>query len=140
MWMQSVPHWEAVGCSSRLLCSKLHQNMQTHTLAGKSLKLTTGIHLMSTQKLIHFHSRNAQIIQWIVNECLEFPSQWNWYHVFSEWQLSRTPQTMEYHETFRNDIHICKSSQWQNTTPFIHGTEDLKSEWLKTFPQTDMGT
>jgi hypothetical protein len=56
---QNTAHWEPGDCVSRLLCSYLHQNMQTHTLAGKSLKVTTWIHFMSTKKLIHFDPRNT---------------------------------------------------------------------------------
>jgi hypothetical protein len=33
--------------------------MQTHTLAGKSLKVTTRIHFVSTKKLIHFDLKKA---------------------------------------------------------------------------------
>jgi hypothetical protein len=49
-------------------------------------------------------------IQGIVTECLVFPSQWNCYNFSSEWQLSETPTTMEYHEALGKDIHFCKDS------------------------------
>jgi hypothetical protein len=43
----------------RLLCSSLHQNTQTHTLAGKNLKVPRRIHFMSPKKLIHFDLRST---------------------------------------------------------------------------------
>jgi hypothetical protein len=46
---------------------------------------------------------------------------------------------MEYHEAFGRDIHFCKDSQEQNSTPFIHGTEHMKSERLKAVPQSEFG-
>jgi hypothetical protein len=36
-------------------------------------------------------------------------------------------------------LFLPRISEGQNTTPFIHGTQDLKSERLKYFPQSDFG-
>jgi hypothetical protein len=59
MWMQIMAHWEAGGCYFGLLCSSLHQNTETHTLAGKNLKVPRRIHFMSPKKLIHFDLRST---------------------------------------------------------------------------------
>jgi hypothetical protein len=51
---------EGLGLSSSLQCSSLEQNTQKHTLAAKSLKVTTRIHFLTTQKLLHFDLRSTQ--------------------------------------------------------------------------------
>jgi hypothetical protein len=54
-----VPHWDSRCCFVRLVCSQLHQNKESHTVAGKSVKMNSGIHLMWTNKLIQIHPGNA---------------------------------------------------------------------------------
>jgi hypothetical protein len=44
-------------------------------MSGKSVKLTTGIHLMRTKILIHFHLEMHWITQGKVNECILFNSE-----------------------------------------------------------------
>jgi hypothetical protein len=75
-------------CYSRLLCSLLHQNTQTHTLAGKSLKVTRIIHFMSSKKLIHFVPRSTQACpgctQWLlsISYSLKLLSSVQWMSAF----------------------------------------------------------
>jgi hypothetical protein len=60
-----------------------------------------------------------------VKEWLVFPSQWNCYHLSSEWQLSGTPETMEYHEAFKKDINFCKDSLRDKTVHSWNWTYDI---------------
>jgi hypothetical protein len=41
------------------LCFSFHQNTQTHTLTGKSLKVTRRINFMVPKKLIHFDLKST---------------------------------------------------------------------------------
>jgi hypothetical protein len=71
MWMQNIAHCEPWACYSRLLCSSLHQNTQTHTLAGKSLKVTRKLVFMLPKKLIQFDKRSTpahtEYTQWLLS-------------------------------------------------------------------------
>jgi hypothetical protein len=51
----------------------------------------------------------------MINDCLVFPTQWNCYHLSSEWQLSGTPESVEYHEALGKDIHFSKDSLGDKT-------------------------
>jgi hypothetical protein len=62
------------------------------------------------------------------------------YHLSSEQQLSGTPETVEHHEALREGNSFPQRfSQGQKSTPFIHGTEHIKSERIKAVPQNDLG-
>jgi hypothetical protein len=112
--------------------------MQTHTLAGQGLKVITWIQFMSTKKLIHFLWEAHQHTQDILNECSVFPIQRNCYHLFSEQQLSGTPENVENHEALRKDIDFCNDSVRDKTVhlsfmeqnTYSRGTQGCSSKWL----------
>jgi hypothetical protein len=70
---------------------------QIHTVATKSLKVTTRNHFLSTKQINALWPEKYTSTQGIVRECIAFPRQWNCYNVSSEWPLSGTPETVEYH-------------------------------------------
>jgi hypothetical protein len=70
LWEQHLPSPEAIPLCGHKVYQTGNQGfvipgfsvpnfMKTCKLSGKILKLTTGIHFMSTKKLIHFHPRNT---------------------------------------------------------------------------------
>jgi hypothetical protein len=114
--------------------------MQTHTLAGKHLKVTTLIHFMSTKKLIHFDWEVHQHTQNILNECLVFPIQRNCYHLSSERQLSGRPETVKYHENLGRTFitaRLCGRKQYTfsswNWTHTVRATQGCSTKLLQGF-------
>jgi hypothetical protein len=140
MWMQNTAHWEPGDCYSRLLCCWLHKNTQTHTLVGKSLKVTRRIQFMSPKKLTHFDLRST-------------PAQ----TAYTQWLLGipisvKLLPTLVWSAVFRNTRHwgvprgtreghsfLQRFSAGQNSTPFLHESEHIQSGKPKAVPQSDFG-
>jgi hypothetical protein len=111
-------------------------------MAGKSLKMTTRTHFMRKKKLVPFdweEHQNSGYSQWM----LSVPYSGKLCHLSSEWLLSGTPETLEYHEALGKDIHFCKDSLRDKTVHFsfmelnTYSWRDsvCYSKWLQGFNQ-----
>jgi hypothetical protein len=134
MWMQNIAHWEPGGCYSRLLCSSLHQNTQTHTLAGRASKwpkeLTSchqGNQFTLTREVHHYD-------QWLLSipYSVKLLPSLKWMAAFRNPRKCGIPWSTRERHSFQQ-----RFSGGQNTTTFIHGTEHIQLEQLKAAPQRD---